>query len=151
MDALLYARSPKTVRPRESAASRPRASAREPLVAAERDLGPDARAGVGRALDAEPALERLDAVDEPAQARPARGVRAADTVVDHLHARDGVAAPDSHLDRRRLRVLGDVGQRLCDDVVRSRLDLRREALVELVRHVDGERGAAGERLERRPE
>src|SRR5215216_2230871 len=124
MDALLYARSPKTVRPRESAASRPRASAREPLVAA------------GRALDAEPALERLDAVDEPAQARPARGVRAADPVVDHLHARDGVAAPDSHLDRRRLRVLGDVGQGLCDDVVRSRLDLRREALVELVRHLD---------------
>src|SRR3954447_7346618 len=94
--ALLYATQPKTVRAA--------ASAGEPLVAAERDLGPDARAGLGRALDAEAALERLDAVGEPAQARAARGVRAADPVVDHLDARDAVAPADAHLDRRGVGV-----------------------------------------------
>src|SRR3954451_5190665 len=120
MVALLYARRAKTVR---SAAS-----AGEPLVAAERDLGPDARAGLGWALDAEPSLQRLHAGRQPAQARPARGVRAADAVVHDLDAGDAVAPADAHLDRRGVRVLRDVRQRLGDDVVRRRLDRRRGAL-----------------------
>src|SRR3954454_15915058 len=98
----LYAPQAKTVRAE--------ASAGEPLVAAERDLRPDARAGLGRALDAEPALQRLDPVREPTQARPARGVRAADPVVHDLDARNAVAPADAHLHRRGVGVFRDVRQ-----------------------------------------
>ena len=55
------------------------------------------------------------------------------------------------LDDVRVRVLGDVGERLGGDVVGGRLDRRRQPLVE--RHVDVDRdvGATCERPERRPE
>ena len=75
------------------------------------------------------AVQRLDASREPAQARAAGRIGAADAVVGDVT----VAAPFERatLTRRagRVRVLGDVRDRLGDDVVRRRLDRRRQPLV----------------------
>ena len=67
----------------------------------ERDDGADARALAGRAVHLELAAQELDAVGEPAQARAACGVGAADAVVGHLDlqaiavARTRIRAPTS--------------------------------------------------------
>ena len=79
-----------------------------------------------------------DAVDEPAQARAALRVGAADAVVRHLDASAAVRLGDLDPGRGRLRVLGDVRERLRDHVVRGRLGLGREALARGVDlHRDG--------------
>ena len=46
-------------------------------------------------------------------------------VVAHRTRDLAAAVAHAHFDARRLRVLGDVGQRLLDDPVDRRLDLRR--------------------------
>ena len=51
------------------------------LIGLQRDLGGDAGAAAGRALDREAAAERLDAVGETAQARALGRIGAADAVV----------------------------------------------------------------------
>ena len=72
-----------------SASTRSRTAPPEPR-SGQRDLGPHARPAAGRALDLQPAVERGDAVGQPAQAGAAVGPRAADAVVGHLGA-DGAA------------------------------------------------------------
>ena len=101
-------------------------------------------------VDLEPAVERRDAVGEPAQARAGVGVGAADAVVADLDLDPAVAAVDADLGARRVGVAGDVGQRLGDDEVgrptRPRAGSRSPATsLEL----DRQRRPAGERLERR--
>ena len=96
----------------------------------------------GRALDAQAAVERLDAVGEAAQARAARGIGAADAVVgDHDAARG--ARTSVHADGRALGlgVLGDVRDRLGDDVVDGRLDRLGQALLGQLGELDRQRGA----------
>jgi hypothetical protein len=56
--------------------------------AADRKLRPDTRALAGLAVDAEAAVERLDAVGEAADARAPRRIGAADTVVGDFDLRD---------------------------------------------------------------
>ena len=96
---------------------------------ARQDLGRDPRAAGRQALDHEPAVERRDAVGQPADPSRAR-VGTADPVVHDLDDRRAVAAVDLDVDLRRLRVLRDVREGLGDDVVRGGLDLAGKSLLE---------------------
>ena len=66
---------------------------------ADRDLGDEPGPRPARAVHAEPAAERLDAVGEPTQAGAAARVGAADAVVDDRDQSGRAVAP--HLDRHR--------------------------------------------------
>ena len=68
------------------------------------------------------AVERLDAVGEAAQARAGIRVGAADAVVRDLDYELAALARDGDRRRRRLGVLGHIGEPLGDDVVRGHLD-----------------------------
>ena len=103
------------------------------------------------AAGAQAAVERFDAIREPAEAGAARCVGAADAVVDDLDARVPVLPLDAHRHRRRLRVLRDVRQRLGDDEVRRRLDGWGQALLRHGGEVYRKRSPLGERLHRRAE
>src|SRR6476646_5912287 len=76
----------------------------------------DAGAAAGRALDAEAAAERADAVG---QTGAVRRLRAADTVVAHLDDRVSVLASNADPGAARVRVLGDVRECLGYDEVGS--------------------------------
>src|SRR5256885_1553406 len=91
----------------------------------EGDPGDERGALAGRAGDLDVAAERLDAVPEPDEPGSPGGVRAAAPVVPDPHAYRGVGG---HLDLRvrGVRVLGDVGKRLGDDVVHGHLSLLAE-------------------------
>src|SRR4051812_5695524 len=91
------------------------------------DLCPNPGPSAGRALDAELAAERMDAVGKTAQPRPERGVCSADAVVANLDTCVPVQALQVDRDRTRVCVLRDVGQRLCGDVVGGGLDRGRQA------------------------
>ena len=65
--------------------------------------------------------ERLDPVREATQPRAVRGVRAADAVVGHDDPDQLVATGDPYVRLVHTGVLGDVGQRLGDEVVGRRL------------------------------
>ena len=95
-----------------------------------------------------PAAERLDPVGEAAQARPLLGVGAADAVVDDLDRDATVRTADRHLDGRCVRVLGDVGQALADDVVGGDLDGLRQPPADIDGEPNGERRTCGHLLER---
>src|SRR3954454_18454289 len=71
-------------------------------------------------------VERADAVLETAQPAPAVDRGAADTVVAHLDHRAAVLAPHVDAGVRRLRVLGDVRERLGDHEVGGGLDRDRQ-------------------------
>src|SRR5690242_15306135 len=71
-------------------------------VSAQRDLGHERGPAAGRAVDGQPAAQRLDAVGQPAQPAAARRVRAAHAVVDHGHPRVPVGALHLHAHERRL-------------------------------------------------
>ena len=77
-------------------------------------------------------------------------IGAPDAVVRDLDDRAAVAAADRDGDTRRRRVLGDVGQRLGDDVVGGRLDGLGQAPVERDGDVDRHRRAVGELLSAGP-
>ena len=107
----------------------------------------------GRAGDRDRSAERFGAVGEAEDAGAATGVDAADAIVADRDRQDTVIAPGAQLDDGCPGVLGDVGERLGGDVVRGRLDRRRQPLVESHVDVDVDReiGAACERSECRPE
>ena len=97
---------------------------------------------------AQRAVERGQPVGEAAQAGAAGRVGAADAVVADLDGDAAVQAPDGDRGVRRLRVLGDVGQRLGDHEVGRALDRSREPLVALARRASRAAARASERLER---
>src|SRR5438132_12091829 len=105
----------------ESSASTTRMRSSLLLVAADGNLRAELGAAARRALDDEAPVQRLDAVGEPAQARAAARVGAADAVVGDADAGDAVPALDADADGRGLRVLDDVRHPLGDHVVRGRL------------------------------
>ncbi len=113
----------------------------------QRDLGDDAGAAARRALDAEPAVERGEAVGEAAQARAACRVGDADAVVGDLDRDRPVRRREPHHDRRGAGVLDDVRDRLGDDVVGRGLDRLRQPLVD-GRELDRQRRPRREPLER---
>ena len=87
-------------------------------------------------------VERLDAVGQAAQARAAGGVGPADAVVgdlDERAIRRGTRTATST--REASRVLGDVRERLGDDVVGGRLDLGRAGARRARRRARPGRGA----------
>ena len=88
----------------------------------ERQLDPERRALAGRRADLEPAVERVDAVAQPAQAAPGRRVRAADAVVADLDAEPVVLDREHDGCAARVRVLRHVRERLGRDEVGRRLD-----------------------------
>ena len=109
--------------------------------------GDQHRPAAPRAVDAQRAAERGHAVgdaDEPV----ARAVGAADAVVADLDAQHAVRRPRRAPRARRARVLDDVGQRLGDDEVGARLDLRREPLAPGRRRRPGGRAAPRTRRRR---
>src|SRR4051794_12767044 len=91
-------------------------------LAGDRDPRPDLGALPGRASQVDRAAQRVDAVGEPAQARAAGQVRAADAVVAHLDHGELRRAPHAHGRELGGGVLGDVGERLGDEVVGGGLD-----------------------------
>ena len=74
------------------------------------DLGVHVRPAALRAVERQRAVERGDAVREPAQPRSARGVGAADAVVGDLDAHAAVGPPHDDAGPRGPRVLGDVAK-----------------------------------------
>ena len=113
-----------------------------------RDLDDDPSARSRRAVDAEPPAERLDAISETAQSRPASRVGAAHAVVDDLD--DEPACVPVQLDphERRARVFRGIGERLGAYEVHGGLDGGGEA-PGVHTHLDRDRRAAGELRERR--
>src|SRR3954454_18819137 len=79
---------------------------------AKRQLDPDTGAAAGRARHVEAAVEHVHAVGEAAQAGAACRVGAADAVVGDLDLDAVAAAAHAESRLRRLRVLGDVRERL---------------------------------------
>src|SRR4051794_40114220 len=86
-------------------------------------------ATAGWAVDAKVPVERLDTVGETVQARAAPGVRSADAVVGDADEDAPVVAQHADGDVGRVGVLGDVGDRLGDEVVGRGLDGLGQALV----------------------
>ena len=82
----------------------------------------DRRPGIGRAADPQPAPQRLDAVGEPAQPGAEPRVSAADAVVGDRDVKNRAVALHVAAHTRRVRVLGDVGERLGAHEVGRRLD-----------------------------
>ena len=99
----------------------------------------------GRARDAQPAVERLDAVGQAAQPAAARVVGAADAVVGDLDRRAVAVAPHAHVGARRVGVLRDVRQRLAGDEVGRELDRLRQAAGRLAGRPSSARRARRER------
>ena len=88
----------------------------------ERQLDAERRALAGRRADLEPAVERVDAVAQAAQAAAGRRVRAADAVVADLDAEPVVLDREHDGCAARVRVLRHVRERLGRDEVGRRLD-----------------------------
>src|SRR5215208_7020831 len=82
-----------------------------------------------RAFHAQTPAEGLDPVRQPAQPRPAARVRPTDPVVADHDPQLRVRRGHIDVDTRRVRVLGDVRERLRADVVRDELLGRREATI----------------------
>jgi len=114
----------------------------------QRNRGHHACAAAGRALDEEAAVERLDAVAEPAQAGALRVVGAAHPVIRHLDDDSVAGNADPYGDRPRFRVLRDVRERFRDDVEDRHLDRARQRPVEVDLELDRDARALGQRLER---
>ena len=76
----------------------------------------------GRAVQPDPAAERLHPVLDPRQARAAGEVRPAAPVVADTDPQAAVTGSHLHLGGGGVRVLGGVGQRLGDRVVGCDLD-----------------------------
>src|SRR5262245_10164585 len=98
-------------------------------------LRSDVGSAAGGALPLERALERLDAIAEPAQSR-AGWVRAADAVVCDLDEHMPVGARGADARFARLGVLDDVRERFGGDEVGGRFDRLRQSLAELYVEVD---------------
>ena len=94
------------------------------------------------------AAERLDSVPQAGQAGAASGVGAAGAVVAHRNPELALLDAGDHLDAVCAGVLDRVGERLADDEVAGRLDVRRVALGADVNR-DGQRAAARQRVKRR--
>ena len=76
------------------------------------------------------------------------GVRASSPIVVDRYQHAPLAGHDRHTGPRRVGVLDDVGQRLCRDEVRGRLDRRREPAGAHLQ-LDGDRRPPGEGRQRR--
>src|SRR6187455_139854 len=85
-------------------------------------LHADGGAGSDRARERDRPAERVDPILEPDQARAAVGIGTAEAVVADLELDRSVALSTAHRNRRSLRVLDGVGDRLCDHVVDGRLE-----------------------------
>ena len=97
-----------------------------------RHLGRDDCPGTRRTGHCEAAVERLDAVSEPAQPRAACGVGATHPIIGDLDHDAGCGAPEAHSRRRRVGVLDHVGQCFGRDEVRREGDGLRQAGTGLV-------------------
>jgi len=92
-----------------------------------------------------------------AEGRPARSVAAdavagpAQPVRGHLAASSAVGPLNGDTDGGRLRILGDVSQRLRDDMERRRLDRAGKPLVRHAVEIHRKGCSSGERLQRRAE
>src|SRR5437762_9383089 len=116
---------------------RPRLAVLSPActLARQRQAGAQAGAAVRPRGQRDRPAERAHALadaDEPDPARAARAVvrRQPDPVVAHLEPELVSLAGERHPHALRVRVAGDVGERLLDDAVDRGLDLLREALLE---------------------
>src|SRR6201996_5468283 len=108
-------------------------------------------AGPAGAVQDDPAAERLHAVFQAGQAAAPGQAGAAGAVVADGDAQETVGAVCLDVDGRCAGVLGRVGQCLGDDVVGADLDRLGEPSVGTYLKGDGDRGAAGERVEREAE
>src|SRR5262249_59295687 len=101
------------------------------------DLRHDARSKPWGTLDPQSSAERLDSIDQAAEAGARGRARAAGTVVDDLNVEQAADLRDPDDSARGLRVLEDVVERLARYEVASRLDLRRETALDEV-ELDGQ-------------
>src|SRR5436190_18516594 len=114
----------------------------------ERDLRHDARPAAGPAGYVERPVDRVDAVDEAAQTRATRRIRAADSIIHDLGHEAAPLPPHAHGGGARVGVLCDVCERLGDHVERRDLDRLRQPLLDLDVELDRNRRALGEGRER---
>src|SRR6202000_1717209 len=92
----------------------------------DRDLDQQGGAALGGAGDVQRATDCLDAVTEPGQPRPLVGVCATDPVVADRQPQGRVGRVEFDVQGGGARVLGGVGQRLRNRVVRRDLYLTRQ-------------------------
>src|SRR6185503_20463761 len=78
-------RRSRTPRPRADGRCPPAAARCPPRALPARDLRPDRGAGAGRAVDAQPAVQRLDAIEQAAQPGTPAGIGATPAVITNLH------------------------------------------------------------------
>ena len=83
----------------------------------------------GQALELEVAVESVHAVGETVQARAARRIGTADTVVVDVDQHTFVQMNDAHADARGTSILRNVREHLRDKEVRGRLGRAREPLL----------------------
>ena len=107
----------------------------------------DRRAGAGRALDEQRAVERLDPVAQAGQPAAGRVGAAGALVADAQHERS-LRIGTTSTSAGAAGVLGDVRQRLGDDEVGDRLDHRQEPLGQLAPVPRPGWPTAAQRLER---
>ena len=93
----------------------------------DRKLDRERGARSGWAGDGDRAAARSDTIDEADEAGPARGIRAAATVVAHLEHEHAVLVDRTDVRVSSAGVLDGVRERFGDDEVRRRLDRRRKA------------------------
>jgi hypothetical protein len=107
-----------------------------------RNRGVEVGAVPGRTVKMHLTADCLDPIPEPADAA-AEGVSAADAVITNVDHHQTVALVEVQLDVGGLGVLGHVGERLGDEEVGRRFDMRRIALV-ADGNLDGQRASRGE-------
>src|SRR6266508_1389291 len=119
-----------------------------PLLVLDGEVHQQCGALPGRAGDRDAPAQRLDPVGEPDEpgAPPPGGATGA--VVADRQVQAAVTRLDLDMGGRGVGVLGGVGQRLGDDVVRGDLDLLGQPRLDVHVELDRDGGAAGQRLQR---
>src|SRR5580700_11103378 len=122
-----------------------------PPSAGEWKLDTQGRTRPRGALDSEGAAQCLDAVFQPDEPRTPDRVSPADPVVTDAEPEGTLHRLHLDIYDRSVRVLDRIGERLRDHVVGRDLDPFRQPRLSPHVELDGNRAAARERLQRRPE
>src|ERR1700758_5102003 len=118
-----------------------------PVCDGEREFNVQGGSRPARAVERDPAADRLHAVFKAGQAGAPGKIGAADAVVVDGDVKDLPRYLDVDADGGGAGVLGRVGQRLSDDVVGADLYRLRQPAFLGHPQINADRGAAGEHLE----
>jgi len=118
-------------------------------VSFDRDLDRKRGSASRRADDLESSAQRFDAIGQPRQSCPLTGIGTPNSVVADRQLQGRVVLDYVDLHHRRMRVLGRVGERLRNRVVRRDLDVLGQSPLVTQFEFDRKCGTTRQRLERR--